>query len=405
MRPAARIQAAIDVLDDMQTRHRPASQALGDWGKSHRYAGSGDRAVIGNLVYDVLRHRASADHLMQAETARARVLGSMRVVGGLTGEEIAALCDGAQFAPKTLSPQEIERLATPLDSVKPDHVLAEMPTWAFKVFQGVFGEEAIREGQAATLRSGLGLRIPLPESSQRHPNVEAELGHGQGWFEVQDEGSQIAAALAGVKPGNQVLDICAGAGGKTLALAAAMKNKGRLAAYDDDALRLRPIVERLARAGATCVDPIEAGNREKLEALGGNFDCVLVDAPCSGSGTWRRKPDAKWRLKQASLEKRQSEQRAVLDIAARHVRPGGRLVYVTCSLFPSENISQIEAFRSVNPTFDLLPTAKAWDNAPAGSLTGAAPASADGRTDSLLLTPATHGTDGFFVAVMVRQKA
>jgi 16S rRNA (cytosine967-C5)-methyltransferase len=435
MRPAARIQAAIDVLDEMQARHRPASQALADWGKSHRFAGSGDRAAIGNLVYDALRHRASADHLMQAETARARILGSLRIVAGMSPDAIAALCDGAQFAPKALSAEEAQHLAGALDAKKPDYASAEMLPWAFKVFQSVFGDDAIHQGRAlaerapvdirvntlksdrakvaialarhkpaATLRSALGLRIPLPEGAARHPNVEAELCHGQGWFEVQDEGSQIAAALTGVKPGDTVLDLCAGAGGKTLALAAALNNRGRLCAYDDDMLRLRPIVERLNRAGATCVEPVTAGDTAALAALGDVFDCVLVDAPCSGSGTWRRKPDAKWRLKPHALEKRHQEQRAVLETAARHVRPGGRLVYVTCSLFPSENVQQVDAFLGVYPDFALVPTANAWANASPGTLTGEAPASADGRTDTLLLSPASHTTDGFFAAVMTRKK-
>lgn len=433
MRPAARIQAAIDVLEEVQSRHRPASQALADWGKAHRFAGSGDRAAIGNLVYDALRHRASADHLMQAETGRARILGSLRLVGDMSPDAIAALCDGAQFAPKAITPEEATRLASDPGATKPNYATAEMLPWAFKQFEGVFGDDAVRQGRAladrapvdirvntlkadrakvaialakhkpaATLRSALGLRIPLPEGTGRHPNVEAELSHGQGWFEVQDEGSQIAAALTGVKPGNAVLDLCAGAGGKTLALAAALNNRGRLCAYDDDKLRLRPIVERLARAGATCVEPVSAGDTDALAALGSVFDCVLVDAPCSGSGTWRRKPDAKWRLKPHALEKRQQEQRAVLETAARHVRPGGRLVYVTCSLFPSENVHQVDAFLMAYSEFSLVPTAAAWANASPGTLTGDAPASADGRTDTLLLSPASHGTDGFFAAVLKR---
>jgi 16S rRNA (cytosine967-C5)-methyltransferase len=433
MRPAARVQAAIAVVHEMQLHHRPASAALADWGKSNRYAGSGDRAAIGNLVYDALRRRASAEHLMEAHTARAGVLGALRTAQGLEPDAIAALCDGGMHTPKALSPFEKTCLKKPLDRALPGHVAAEVPEWAMPHFAALFGDRAAAEGQALaerapvdirvnavkidrsgvlealarhnpslTQRSALGLRIPLPEGSNRHPNLEAEITHGHGWFEVQDEGSQIAAALTGVKPGQTVLDLCAGAGGKTLAMAAAMANKGVVFAYDDDKFRLRPIIERIARAGVTNIEPVTAGDKTALAALGPRFDCVLVDAPCSGSGTWRRKPDAKWRLKADSLVKRQKEQRDVLAVAARHVCPGGRLVYVTCSLFADENTAQVEAFLAANPGFRLLPTAEAWATASPGALAGAAPASADGRTDTLLLSPASHGTDGFFVAVMAR---
>jgi 16S rRNA (cytosine967-C5)-methyltransferase len=238
-------------------------------------------------------------------------------------------------------------------------------------------------------------------TTKRTPNVEGDLAHGRGWFEVQDEGSQIAAALTAVRPGMRVLDLCAGAGGKTLALAAAMKNQGRLVAYDSDRLRLRPIIERMKRANVTCVEPLSG--RDLASLAGEVFDVVLVDAPCTGSGTWRRKPDAKWRTKPASLEKRCSEQVAVLDQAVPFVRPGGRLVYVTCSVFPCENVDQIMAFRARHAGFALLPFAGCWSgSASAGLLSDTVPVSADGRADTLLLTPSSHGTDGFFIAILER---
>ena len=154
------------------------------------------------------------------------------------------------------------------------------------------------------------MRLPAPDGPGRQPNVEAEAGHGKGWYEVQDEGSQIAALMAGAGPRQQVLDICAGAGGKTLAFAAAMRNTGQVYAYDDDAQRLRPIFERLKRAGARNVQVLPAGDDAGLHALGARFDLVFVDAPCTGTGAWRRRPDAKWRLKPANLAQRQAEQRA-----------------------------------------------------------------------------------------------
>ena len=196
----------------------------------------------------------------------------------------------------------------------------------------------------------------------------------------------------------QVLDLCAGAGGKTLALAAAMQNTGQIYAYDDDKHQLKPIFDRLKRAGARNVQVLRAGADAELTALGPRFDVVLADAPCTGSGTWRRRPDAKWRLRPEALIQRQGEQRAVLERAASLVKPGGRLVYVTCSILPEENGGQISGLLSKHSDFSVVPYAQVWGE----TLTSAPPPSADGRTDTLLLTPGSHGTDGFFIAVLKR---
>jgi 16S rRNA (cytosine967-C5)-methyltransferase len=248
--------------------------------------------------------------------------------------------------------------------------------------------------------SPVGVRLPAPEGPGRQPNVEAEMAHGRGWYEVQDEGSQIAALMACAGPREQVLDICAGAGGKTLAFAAAMRNTGQVYAYDGDALRLRPILERLKRAGVRNAQVLHAGDSAALAALGTRFDMVFVDAPCTGTGAWRRRPDAKWRLKPANLPQREQEQAALLETAAALVKPGGRLVYATCSLLPQENGDQVATFLANHSDFATLPWRESW-RAGVGS---EPPASADGSDASLLLTPARHGTDGFFVAVLGRNK-
>jgi 16S rRNA (cytosine967-C5)-methyltransferase len=199
----------------------------------------------------------------------------------------------------------------------------------------------------------------------------------------------------------QVLDLCAGAGGKTLALAAAMQNTGQIYAYDADKRQLRPIFERLKRAGARNVQVMDAGDETALLVLGPRFDLVLVDAPCTGSGTWRRKPDSKWRLKPANIPERQAEQREALALGARLVKPGGALVYVTCSVLPEENADHVAAFLDEHPDFAVLPYAGPWRE----RLGGEPPDSADGRTDTPQLTPARHSTDGFFIALMRRQDA
>jgi 16S rRNA (cytosine967-C5)-methyltransferase len=254
-----------------------------------------------------------------------------------------------------------------------------------------------KHGAEAGPLSPLCVRIKSSDANTRNINVEVEPAHGMGWFEVQDAGSQVAALMAGAKPGESVLDLCAGAGGKTLALAAMLKNKGKVVAHDTDRHRLRPIFERMTRAGATNIDIIAADEGSKLDAMGG-FDCVLIDAPCSGSGSWRRKPDAKWRLAEIQLKQRIKDQREVLEKGAALVKEGGRLVYVTCSVLPEENTAQIEAFLNAHKNFEIIPYARQW----AAAIGLPAPDSADGSRDTLLLTPARHGTDGFFIAVMRR---
>ncbi|MFA9387630.1 MAG: ABC-three component system protein [Methyloceanibacter sp.] len=248
--------------------------------------------------------------------------------------------------------------------------------------------------------SPLGVRIAHRPGPARSPHVEAEGAHGKGWFEVQDEGSQMAALLSGAGPRQQVMDFCAGAGGKTLALSSLMKNTGQLFAYDSDRMRLRPIFERLKRAGARNVQVLNAGETEALTPLEGKMDLVVIDAPCTGSGVWRRRPDAKWRLSPQMLEARAGEQVAVLDSGAALVKPGGRLAYITCSVLPIENRDQVDAFMSRHPDFKIVPWRMLWEAA----FPVAPPASADGSEEALLMTPLGHGTDGFFVAVLERAR-
>lgn len=426
MRPGGRIQAAAEVLDDILVRHQPAATALADWGRRHRFAGSGDRAAIGTLVYDALRRRLSLAAQMGSDAPRALALAAAPRALGLSVEDVVALADGSPHAPAPLSDDEQRRLAAGVPDDAPPHVVADVPEWVMASFTRAFGERAVIEGQAmaerapvdlranalkaprdkvltalashgaeAAARSPVGVRIPAPRGPARSPHVEAEASHGKGWFEVQDEGSQIAALLAGAAPKQQVLDLCAGAGGKTLAMAAAMQNSGQIYAYDRDKGQLRPIFDRLKRAGVRNVQVLDGGDRAALDALGPRFDVVLVDAPCSGSGTWRRKPDAKWRLKPEALATRRSEQREVLSLASGLVRPGGRLCYVTCSVLPEENVDQAAWFKETYPGFTPVPYGKAWLE----TIGGTPPVSADGSDETLLLTPASHGTDGFFVAL------
>jgi 16S rRNA (cytosine967-C5)-methyltransferase len=427
MRAGAHIAAAIAVLEEILVRHRPASAALSDWGKSHRFAGSGDRAAIGNLVYDGLRRRRSLAAQMGSDSLRAIAIAAAPQALGLGEGAVIASADGSPHAIAPLSADETIGLQRRLAANAPAAVHGDFPDWLAPSLARAFGDAAAGEGAAlarrapvdlrvntlkadrdkllkalarhgavATPLSPIGVRLAAPHGAQRQRNVEREEGHARGWFEVQDEGSQLSALMANALPRQQVLDICAGAGGKTLALAAVMRNTGQIYAYDQDGVRLRPIFERLKRAGVRNAQVLAAGDDDALRALAARFDVVFLDAPCSGSGAWRRHPDAKWRLKPASLAERRRQQRALLSTAAALVKPGGRLVYATCSVLPEENADQVAGFLAAHAHFARVPWRAAW----ASALGTEPPVSA--ADDDLLLTPARHGTDGFFIASLAR---
>jgi 16S rRNA (cytosine967-C5)-methyltransferase len=428
MTPAARLQAAIEVLSDIDARRRPVADALKDWGLSHRFAGAKDRAAIGNLVYDGLRWRLSNAWIMDSESPRGLVLATASYRWRLGPDRLAEMIGGDPHAPAALSAAERERLAAPDLAAAPEHVRADLPEWIAPRLRRLFTDDWVEEGAALALRPPLdlrtnrlkadrdrvlkalarfgaaatphapdGVRIAPTEAEGRHPNVLVEPGFQKGWFEVQDEGSQLAALLLDAKPGEQVLDLCAGAGGKTLALSAIMDNKGQIVATDRDRMRLAPIFDRLKRAGTRNVQVREAG--APLDDLAGRMDAVLVDAPCTGTGVWRRRPDAKWRLTERAVAERVAEQRAILADAARYVKPGGRLVYVTCSLLPEENGDQIEAFVAEDTRFQPA----ALDQGMLAALNLNDPGSADtARPPSLNLSPRGTGTDGFFIARLAR---
>jgi 16S rRNA (cytosine967-C5)-methyltransferase len=425
MQTAGRLAAAIEVLEDIATCHRPASTALRDWGRAHRFAGSSDRAAIGNIVYDALRHKASLSWAMGSDSARALGLG---VLGFIWSENCDHLCDGSKFAPAGLNEDERARLTEYSIADAPDWVQGNYPEWLHQSFVDAFGPE-LSENTAAlcqrapvdlrvntlkttrdkvlkalskfgaepTPHSPLGIRIFPRDKDKRSPHVEADVSHGRGWFEIQDEGSQLVSLVAGVEPGMQICDLCAGSGGKTLAFAAAMKNKGQIYAYDNDPHRLRPIFERLKRAGARNVQVLGT-EPQALEALKGRMDIVFIDAPCSGTGSWRRKPDAKWRFINNLLQQRINEQREVLTTASALIKPGGRLVYVTCSLLRQENEQQIDWFVENNKEFSVKPVCEGVAQTPEFSTQ----APWINGQQYLKLSPATSGTDGFFAAVLHR---
>lgn len=427
MRLGGRIAAAAEVLEDVLERRTPAAMALRDWGKAHRFAGSKDRSAIGNFVHDALRQKASIAFRMDSEMPRALALGAAVFSVGISVEDLIEQTKDDQHFGKNLSEDEISKLRGKIDvEGAPDWVRADVPQWLFPAFENNFDEDAVLEGAALTQRPPLdirvntlkakredvtvetavptdispnGLRIAPVVGQGRHPNVQSDPDFMTGKLEIQDEGSQIVSLLIAAKPGEQVLDYCAGGGGKSLAVAADMENRGAVHAFDVDKRRLAPTYERSARAGASIIEVVQPP-ANNLDGLKGKMDRVLVDAPCTGVGTWRRKPDAKWRLTEDALARRMNEQVSVLDGAKEFVREGGYLFYVTCSMLAAENENQVYAFLERHPDFTLLSAGEVWEDR-FGTET-AKPWSADGCT--LTLTPASTNTDGFFFAVMERTK-
>jgi 16S rRNA (cytosine967-C5)-methyltransferase len=436
MRDAGRVAAAIAVLSDMEERHKPARLALKSWGEASRFAGAKDRAFVSGLVLDALRRRRSLAWMIGEDSPRAVVLGALRYAWDWPVERITEAAAEEPHGPGPLSDAETAGLAKPKPLADaPAPIRGDYPDWLEAAMTRVFGEaradeavamavrapvdlrvNTIKSDAARTLKAlasvgaepaGLmidALRIAAPQASERAGSAEAEPAFAKGWFEVQDLGSQIAAAAAGDIAGKQVLDLCAGGGGKTLALAAAMGSKGQIYAYDSEARRLSDTVTRSQRAGVRNLQVRSPSDPVALTELEGKMDCVFVDAPCTGSGTWRRHPDAKWRLTEAQLERRIEEQSAILAQAAAYLKPKGRLVFVTCSLFAEENEDRVAAFLAEHPTFAATPVLDAI--------------AASGRADPdglerlakfqtpegfLRLTPRSAGTDGFFVAVLERR--
>ncbi len=431
MRDGGRIAAAIEVLGDVTTRHQPVKSAVRDWGKRARYAGSTDRAWVSGLVLDALRRRNSLAHAMQDDSPRGVVLGALAQAWGWDIRRIDGAMD-EPHAPAALTLKEREHLVMAPDVEAPAHVLGDYPEWLAPHLQRVFGENAVIEAQAMACRASVDLRIntlkadaeraaaplrsvqaepspwlnhavhiPARDPTRREAALDRIPAYSKGWVEVQDAGSQIAAAVANVTPGEQVLDFCAGGGGKTLALAAAMTGKGQVFAYDIDGRRLSALIPRLKRSGAHNVQLLHPDTPNVLAPLEAAMDCVFVDAPCTGTGTWRRRPDSKWRVKPAALEARMAQQNEVLRGAARYVRPGGRLIYVTCSFLMEEDEDRVSDFLLDRP--DFKPESAAQHGVSSGALTRAGCdllATLETPTGALRLTPLRANTDGFFVAVL-----
>jgi 16S rRNA (cytosine967-C5)-methyltransferase len=425
--PAARIAAAIDLLEVIEgAPKRPADAVANDFFRARRYIGSGDRRAVSERVWIVLRTRRRLGWWLGDATQSARLLvAASLLLEGWAKAGVAQAFSGGQFAPMPLSGAEngvLSRIAghTLNHPTMPESVRLEVPDWLLPRLAARFGTALAAEIAALSEPAPLDMRVNLLKGDRAQAQAalaaegwEAEFTKVSPWglridgrrpvtsgpafqsglIEIQDEGSQLVAAMVGATPGMRVVDWCAGAGGKTLALAGVMQNRGQIVACDVSAPRLEGAVRRLRRAGVHNVERhlVEAGDKW-LKRRAGTFDRVLIDAPCTGTGTWRRNPDARLRLKPTDLAELLPKQASILDTAQTLVRNGGRLVYATCSLLEEENEAQVTGFLLRHPAFRIVPLAQAWPLDAPPPNTG----------DFLSLTPARHGTDGFFTAVLER---
>lgn len=439
MRQAGKLSAAIEILTDFNARRVPLKTAIADWGRSNRYAGAKDRAWISGLCLDVLRKKTSLGAAMGDDRPRALVLAAVYHLWGVSLDDLAVIAAEEPHGPGALTEEERAALKTTGAAVAglSTDLAGDFPEWLFPHAERVFGADTVAAMSAFAERADVDLRlntlkaesekslkalasvkgkavpmlttaarIAAPDPAERAPAVTVIPAFNKGWVEVQDLGSQIASAAAGDIKGAQVLDYCAGGGGKTLALAAQMENTGQLYAYDKDPRRLKPLYHRAKRAGVRNLQVRSPAGAEGLDDLAGKMDVVFVDAPCTGAGTWRRHPDTKWRLTPQQLARRMVDQDTVLEEAAPFVKPGGRLIWVTCSFLAEENEDRLEAFlKGAGAGFEMRPALDAV--AASGLLTdegGAALQSCVTSVGALRLAPHALRADGFFIAVLQKTR-
>lgn len=427
MKPQARIQALIDIFEKIEENTRvPMDTVVGDYMRHRRYIGSKDRSNVAERIYQIMRHYARLGWWIAfkelEDTARSRVLVYLILCEKADHKRLKDMFDGSKYAPETLSEVElnlINKLSGEDINHKdmPDTVRVECPDLYADKLKEYFDDDFETEMLAFLEAAPLDLRVNAFTCTREKAKnfleadgvktIKTPYSHwglrcegkaylsrtkafGKGWIEIQDEGSQLIAAVCDAQPGMQVLDYCAGAGGKTLALACAMQRKGRIVAMDNDTRRLERGRGRYKKAGVADiieVRPLEdEKNKKWLRRQKEKFDLVLLDVPCTGTGTWRRNPDMRWTVYGPSLEELTEIQADIMDRSCHTVKVGGQLVYATCSLLPDENEDQIKKFLSRNDNFEV----EAIDQKDLGQ-------------PYMRLTPQRHNTDGFFAAVLRRK--
>ena len=431
MTPAARLQATIESLSDLEESGNPARHIVSRYLRKRRYIGAKDRSAIRNTVFGIIRDQFHLDLQISNAGAkpspRSRALANI-LIGGNSLDEIALLCTGHQYSPPKLTEPEkiwlltLTKISKVTAQTVPDWVRGNYPSWLEPELWRSFGGNPMSEMVALNSPAPTDLRVNEAKANRKQvlkalhsqgfkaeptsfaanairlfdrPAVTSSEAYRNGLIELQDEGAQLIADLVDVEPGHCVIDFCAGAGGKTLALAPKIRKPGQLIACDIDSARLNKIKPRLKRAGVHHVETrVLTDDDSWLTKAKGTGDRVLLDVPCSGTGAWRREPDARHRLTPTLLASYVVKQQVILDLACQLVSPGGRLIYATCSVLASENEDQIERFLHVQDNFSISPIGPIWRKT-VGS--NGAP-----NENMLQLTPKRHGVDGFFVAVLTR---
>jgi 16S rRNA (cytosine967-C5)-methyltransferase len=439
MTPGAQIAASIELLEAVysqwaQGRSAPADAVMGDYFKQRRFIGAKDKGFISRRLYAALRHKATLEwYAGQAgleSSPRILILAGIALFEPLPFETVNRYFSGEGYDPDPLYPEEAAMIKAILSHAYdmtgiPEWMRLNVPEWCLEPLKNSLGEGYEAEIEALAQEAPLDLRANSLKTS-REETMKALIKEGfspsptpyspwgirlakrgaifnteafkNGWFEVQDEGSQMIAFVTGAKPGDKVIDFCAGAGGKTLAVSALMRNKGRVLAWDTSAVRLEQIVKRIRRAGADNIQRhvLTSETDPFIKRHKSSADIVLIDAPCSGSGTWRRNPDLKWRFGPDDLKEITDIQTRILASAARLVKTGGKLVYATCSLFNEENENQINQFLNKNSDFRVATPPEIWNNEYGFNGLGA--------YSHLRLTPLLNGTDGFYAAVLIKDQ-
>jgi 16S rRNA (cytosine967-C5)-methyltransferase len=414
MKESARFQTIIEILEDNLNSNMPLDNALKFYFKANRFIGSKDRRFISEYIWEIIRNKLKAEFVAKDKSARNILISYFAYFKYFTIDDLNKIFDGEKYSPKKLSVDEIEHInyLSEIDIDIPDYVRAETPEWLFKKIKSVYGKETNKYLSELNKPATADFRVnsrnldrviedlklegldfiktpisPIGIRSENRININNCLSFKDGSIEVQDEASQIASILCDVKEGEEVIDYCAGACGKSLAIASVTNNKANLYAHDINDKRLLKSIDRIKRAGAK----IELLHHSDFLKLNKKFDRFIIDAPCSGTGTWRRSPDAKFRLTEEELNRIISIQKEVLDIAYQNTKSGGHIVYITCSILKDENEEQIEYFMNKYGDIKQIDAKNIWDK----KISLKYPS----NDKYLRLSPCENNTDGFFISI------
>lgn len=403
MQIGAKYQAVLEIMEQVWQDRYPADNIIKEYMRARKYIGSKDRKFITNTIWNIIRHRSRLEFDCGCREPR------MLLLTYLKDEDFDIIADGSKYGLAPLTKEEKDKLNNLNQDVYPDYVEKECPQWLYEKMDNPALAVALNNTASADVRVNMASREDIKEKLQKEGlffaptpyspyglrsserlNLQNCIAYQNGEIEVQDESSQLGGILCDVRPQHKIIDYCCGGGGKSLLLGALLKNEGVIYAHDKNKKRMDGLAERAKRLGITDIKVTDSLKEQD------KFDRFIIDAPCSGSGTWRRSPDAKYRLTQKQLEGIKSAQAEILETAAHHLADGGRIIYMTCSVLPEENEMQIEAFLGKHPELSVVNMRELWER----KLEKIYPFVEE---KYLHCSPLTTGTDGFFVCVMQKK--